>query len=370
MNDRFDDIRPYTDAELPAAMQRIVSSEYFPAVVNYIYPGSKVEDIQQYLLSIKTIEDFQLHVMYDVTRRIIDNSIEEFTFDGFDALDRSQAYLFVSNHRDIMLDSLLLQYALYCNNMTTSEITFGENLMKPSFVVDIGKCNKMFKVYRSGSMREFMEHSQLLSDYIRDRIVNRNTSIWIAQRNGRTKNGLDATDQGLSKMFSMSSDKSLKSYQDLHIAPMSISYEIEPCDGFKTQELYVTKMMGSYTKQPGEDLNSVLTGIQQPKGRVHLSIAPPITLKDFEEYGEVAPNQAHKVLTDIINKRIKSHYKLFPNNYIAYDMRSGGNKYAAEYNVQQKEWFEEHFRMVLAGLPEEKEELESIFLDIYANSVD
>lgn len=370
MNDIFLEIRPYTDQEIPAAMQRLVNNELIKPVASYIYPGRNLDEVKAQILSIKTIKDFQNQIMYDVARRIIDSSIDDFSFDGFDAIDSNKAYLFVSNHRDIVLDSLLLEYALYLCDMPTSEISFGENLMRNQFIVDIGKSNKMYKVFRSGNMREFMEHSQLLSEYIRDRIVNQNKSIWIAQRNGRTKDGNDATDQGICKMFSMSTELSLQSYVDLHIAPMSISYEFEPCDGYKTQEVYITRKEGTYTKQPNEDLISILTGIQQPKGRVHISISPVITMEDFAQYGEVNPVRAHKVLTDIINKRIRSHYHLYPNNYIAYDILNGGNTYSSLYSQEQKMVFEKRFHQIIGSLIGEKNQLEEIFLGIYANPVD
>ncbi|MDD2595887.1 MAG: acyltransferase [Bacteroidales bacterium] len=369
MTDKFADIRPYNDEEIPAAMQRIVGSELFPVVANYIYPGEDIEMLRCMFLKINTIEQFQYNVMYDVYKKINDNSITQFSYSGFDTMSVDKGYLFVSNHRDIVLDSLLLQYALYCNRLPTSEITFGENLMSHPFIVDIGKSNKMFKVFRSGNMREFMEHSKQLSEYIRDRVVKRDTSIWIAQRNGRTKDGTDITEHGLTKMLGMSSDRSMQSYIDLNIKPMAISYEIEPCDAFKTQELYLTKINGKYVKQQGEDLQSIVTGITHSKGRVHLAVAS-VSPDDFAEYGDINQAHLHKIVAEVIDKKIHANYKLFPNNYIAHDMRSHSNKYGEHYTNEQKEWFVEHYNHSIEALKGDRDELSSIFLGIYANPVD
>ena len=177
--------------------------------------------------------------------------------------------MYLSNHRDIMLDASLLQNALLMNGFDTTEITFGANLMQGQLVIDIGKSNKMFRVERpGGSIREFYKASMHLSEYIRHTIVEKKQSVWIAQRNGRTKDGKDRTDQGIINMFRMSSEGKSTSLSQLNLLPVSVSYEWEPCDILKTLELYA-KRQGPYLKKPGEDLNSILTGILQPKGRVH-----------------------------------------------------------------------------------------------------
>ena len=224
-NADFDDIRPYYDREIPAAIQRIVNSDIFPLMVSYVYPGKSLEEIKKLILSFKTIKDFQLEVMRCVNEQVLARSTTGLTYEGIEQLDPQKKYLFVSNHRDIMLDSCLLQYLLYKNGHETTEITFGANLMSSPLVVDIGKSNKMFRVERGGNMKDFYMSSKHLSDYIRYVLTEKNQSVWIAQRNGRTKDGNDETDQGIIKMFCLSkaSDK-IQALSELHIIPISILY--------------------------------------------------------------------------------------------------------------------------------------------------
>ena len=266
----FDDIRPYNHDEFLEAMQRIAHSSSFPILSAYVYPEESVKEIRQRIANYQTVREFQQDTMSKVNQQVIENSITEFSCSGLDKLSSEGHYLYVSNHRDIMLDSSLLQYFLLNHGFDTTEITFGANLMSNQLIIDIGKCNKMFKVERpGGSLKEFYRCSRHLSDYIRFVIQEKGQSIWIAQRNGRTKDGNDTTDQGIIKMFCMSCpDDKIKAIDQLHIVPVAISYEWESCDILKTLELYESQF-AKYTKKPGEDLNSILTGISQPKGRVH-----------------------------------------------------------------------------------------------------
>lgn len=259
---KFDDIRPYYEEEIPAAMQRIANSSSFPLLASYVCPGEPIEQVRQRIASYTNVHDFQTETMRMVNERVIAESISEFSCDGIEHLSPEESYLYVSNHRDIMLDSSLMQYYLVTQGFDTTEITFGANLMVSQLVIDIGKSNKMFKVERpGGNIKDFYRSSLHLSEYIRHVIKEKHQSVWIAQRNGRTKDGMDATDQGIVKMFCMSEPKDkIKALGDLHIVPVSISYEWESCDILKALELYQSQF-AKYTKKPGEDLNSILTGI-------------------------------------------------------------------------------------------------------------
>ncbi|MBS5896198.1 MAG: 1-acyl-sn-glycerol-3-phosphate acyltransferase, partial [Prevotella buccae] len=235
----FDDIRPYNDAEIPAAMQRIAKSDAFPLLASWIFPDRKLEDIREMVSRLTTTWDFQRQVMMPVNLQIIGRTINRLTFSGMEQLRPDRQYLFVSNHRDIMLDASLLQYLLVKAGRDTTEITFGANLMSPGVVTDIGKSNKMFRVERGGKLKDFYMSSRHLSDYIRHTLLEKRQSVWIAQRNGRTKDGNDHTDQGIIKMFCMSkSEDKIKALSELHIIPVSISYERESCDILKAIELY------------------------------------------------------------------------------------------------------------------------------------
>ncbi|MCI6492206.1 MAG: 1-acyl-sn-glycerol-3-phosphate acyltransferase, partial [Bacteroidales bacterium] len=334
-------------------------------------PDKPTEQVRDMVNNISTIADFQRKVMFHANERIIAQSITEFTFDGMENIENTRNYVYLSNHRDIMLDASLLQNALIMNGLDTTEITFGANLMQGQLVIDIGKSNKMFRVERpGGSIREFYKASMHLSDYIRHTIVEKKQSVWIAQRNGRTKDGTDRTDQGIINMFRMSSEGKSTSLSQLNLLPVSVSYEWEPCDILKTLELYA-KRQGPYIKKPGEDLNSILTGILQPKGRVHFHICEPISELDMEPYNSLSSNDFNKKVASLVDQRICSTYKLWSNNYIAHDMLSGSSDYASEYDESSKAEFLKHLSALDRYENEcNVEELKHIMLGIYASPVD
>ncbi len=367
---QFDDIRPYNAEEIPDAMQRIAASPSFPILAAYVYPDEPLETVRQRIAGYKTVRQFQEETMSMVNERIIRNSITEFSCSGLEKLSPDRQYLYVSNHRDIMLDSSLLQYFLVQNGFDTTEITFGANLMMNPLVIDIGKSNKMFKVERpGGSIKEFYRCSKHLSDYIRHVLTEKGQSVWIAQRNGRTKDGNDTTDQGIIKMFCMSCpDDKVKAIDQLHIVPVSISYEWESCDILKTLELYESQF-AKYTKKPGEDLNSILTGIVQPKGRVHIELCEAIARAELDQLENLTNNEYHKAVATLIDKRIRTAYRLYPNNYIAHDLRYGSTRYKDRYTQEEKDKFVEHLKKLERYDTCDIEKLKDIFLGIYSNPV-
>lgn len=365
-------MRPYVDSEIPAAMQRIADSEYLPLLASYVFPGMDLEQVRGFIRSLHTIDDFQLKVMYTVNRKIIENSITSFTYSGVENIDPQRKYLFVSNHRDIMLDASLMENILADHGIETSEISFGANLMQGQLVIDIGKSNKMYKVERpGGGMREFYLASLKLSQYLHHTINEKGQSAWIAQRNGRTKDGLDRTDQGIIKMFGMSNSKDLVSAIDqLSILPVSVSYEWEPCDFMKAVELCI-KEHGTYTKQPGEDLQSILSGIQQPKGHVHFHFCKPLSRAELEQFDAGQANEFNRSVANLIDSRICPAYCLSPNNYIAHDMLHCSSRHSGEYSTEQKAAFERHigsFDPAQKGCDPVR--FREILLGIYANPVD
>jgi glycerol-3-phosphate O-acyltransferase len=304
-----------------------------------------------------------------VNEQVISRSTTAFSYDGVEQLDPQKKYLFVSNHRDIMLDACLLQYILFKNGHETSEITFGANLMSSPLVIDIGKCNKMFRVERGGTMRDFYLSSRHLSDYIRYVLTQKGQSLWIAQRNGRTKDGCDQTDQGIIKMFCMSCpDDKIRALSELHIIPVSVSYEWESCDVLKALELYESRF-SRYVKKPGEDLNSILTGFLQYKGRVHIELCSPIAREELEAYKGLTNNEYHKAVASLIDRRINSAYRLYPNNYIAHDLRYGSTTYSDYYTDEQRERFVNQLNKLEQYDTCDIDQLKDIFLGIYANPV-
>jgi hypothetical protein len=369
-NEKFDDLRPYYDEEIPEAMNRIAGSEYFPMLASYAYPGREVEEVKRMIRTYSTISDFQLQTMKAVNEQVIARSIRRFTFEGIRELEKEETYLFVSNHRDIMLDSSLLQYALYRSGYRTTEITFGSNLMSSQLVIDIGKSNKMFKIVRGGNAKDFYRHSLHLSEYMRYTISDKRESIWIAQRNGRTKDGIDATDPGIVKLFYMGSpDEPVKALLNLRIVPVAIAYQWEPCDRRKALELYTLRRTGAYTKKPDEDLQSILAGILQPKGDVHIAVGSPLQEADLEPLRGCPNNKFNKQVAALIDEQIRRNCRLSCNNYIAHDLRSQSEHYAAHYTPEEKEAFLTHFRQSLHPEVEDPALLSEIFLGIYANPV-
>ena len=368
---KFDDIRPYYEEEIPAAMQRIADCEVFPLIASYVFPEESVDTARQILKSYKTIRDFQHDAMRRVNEQVIARSISEFSYSGIERLNPDKRYLFVSNHRDIVLDSCLLQYALVMSGFETTEITFGANLMMNPVIVDIGKSNKMFKVERpGGSIKDFYRASNHLSEYIRYAITEKNESVWIAQRNGRTKDGKDQTDQGVIKMFCMSEPKDkIKALVDLNIVPVSVSYEWESCDILKALELYESQYT-KYTKKPGEDLNSILTGILQPKGRVHIELCEPLSVAELSAFENQTSNEYHKSVSKLLDSRINTAYRLYPNNYIAHDLLYGNMKYRSMYTDEQYNAFIKHMTELERYDTCDQERLRDIFIGIYSNPVD
>ncbi len=370
-NPQFEDVRPYYEEEIPQAMQRIASSEAFPLLASFVYPELSIEEARAKISSFKTVYEFQTDTMRKVNEQIIKRSITDFSCSGLDKLDSKKSYLFISNHRDIVLDSCLLQYSFVEHNLPTTQITFGANLMINPLVIDIGKANRMFKVERpGGNMKEFYAGSLHLSEYIRFVITKREESVWIAQRNGRTKNGIDATDQGIIKMLCMSeqTDK-IKAVAELNIVPVSVSYEWEPCDVLKAIELYESQSK-KYTKKPGEDLNSILTGILQQKGKVHFEVCTPITVAELMALENTTRNEYHKAVAKLLDRRINPSYRLYPNNYIAHDMLFGNTRYQGMYTPEEKKAFIEHMKELERYDCSDVDTLKEIFMGIYANPVD
>lgn len=365
----FEDTRPYTDQEIPAAMARIASSPYFQTIVKYLFPDIDFESYKKEFLKISTVNEFQVKVMNQFIGSIIKNTSSSFHFSGLESLSDEKKCMFISNHRDITLDAALLQLALHESGMDTSEITFGSNLMKEPIAVDLGKSNKMFKIVRGGNIYDFYNNSMKVSSYMRYAITQKSQSTWIAQRNGRTKDGDDKTEIAVLKMFSMSSDKKfVENMLELNITPMIISYEYEPCDFLKALELYVSRYQ-KYVKSANEDMSSILKGVTQWKGEINLVVSKSITREELEECDRCEKNGKFQMLAHIIDDRIYSNYKLYKTNYIAYDILHDTKIFCNYYTAQEQEAFVEYMRNGLKDFQGDQDELRSIFLGIYANSV-
>jgi hypothetical protein len=364
----FDDIRAFYDDEVQDVTKKLIHDPIFMTLINYLWPDMTFDDVKKKAEKVNGNIDFQLEFMHGAIRRILEISSNGLSCSGFDQLDPKKAYLFVGNHRDILLDAAILQVLLVEHGLPTTEITFGSNLKEKGFVTDFGKLNRMFTVQREGTSKELYEISRKLSAYIRHTITDKRVSVWIAQRNGRTKDGYDTTQSGLLKMLNISGNKSFsENFSQLNIVPLTISYEYEPCDHLKTQELYLSSLHTKYTKAQGEDLNSIVTGIKQPKGRIHMTAGAPLSEKELQ-YLDKIPNENEKVkaLTAILDKRIHHDYKLHPVNHIACDILHDTNIFEAFYSPEEKNNFVKYMEQQTSLIEGEKEMLQSIFLKIYA----
>lgn len=371
----FEDIRPYNQAEVAAAMQRIAADPHLEQVSRYLFPDQDPAILSGLMASISDTWTFQHKVMLPAMQSIARQTMDSLTYDGFQDLNPTRPYLFISNHRDIVLDAAIFQILLDGAGFPTSQISFGDNLMSGPFVNDIGKSNKMFKVKRMKDLKDFLRSSKVLSQYLRRTLTVDQESLWIAQRNGRTKDGLDHTDQGIVKMFAMSADADtpeafLQSFAQLHIAPFAISYEYEPCDREKTWERYVSQSQ-KYVKAPGEDLRSIITGIQQYKGRVHYQMGPELTREELAAALEgQGKNERFRALAELIDSHINALYTLWPTHYMASDLLHGTQQHRAHYRPEDLAAFETYVQKRLEGLDGPADQLRRLFLTLYANPVD
>lgn len=374
--DLYSDIRPYNDDEIPAALERIVNDPFFVPAVNFAFPEADMERIAEVVRTCKTVDQMQERVMLSIIKRIIDATIDNFTSSGIEGIEKNKGYLYISNHRDITLDSLLLQYTLFTHGLSTTATTLGDNLLRSQFIIDICRINRAVRVIRKTddiSPREFLQNSQHLAEYIRW-YISQGKSMWISQRNGRTKDGIDATDQGVLKMVSLSGPSDfVENFSELSIAPIAISYQYEPCDIKKAIETTVNLMGGSYQKGKNEDVNSILYGIRMPKGDVNITICEPITREELEECGKLPKAEAYKMLKEIIDNRIYKNYKLHDTNYIAHDILHRSKQYSEHYTPAAVKKFKGRMAYAEARFMEYGLDLKTarkVYLGIYAGPVD
>ncbi len=366
----FDDIRPYYDHEAYEALHRIIEYPMFMKLVNNLWPNMSWEEVKAKAEKVNRVMGFQVEFMHPAIRTILARSANGLTCSGFEHLDKNAAYLFVANHRDILLDAAILQILLVEHGFDTSEITFGNNLMEKDFMTDFGRINRMFTVLREGTARELYEISQKLSAYIRHTITEKKVSVWIAQRNGRTKDGNDQTQTGLLKMLNISGKGSFEeNFKELKIVPLTISYEYEPCDVLKIKELYLSGLLTKYIKAEGEDVTSIVTGIIQPKGRIHVNVGTPIVNELKSMDSSINDNEKIKLLTSLVDKQIYKGYKLWEVNYIAANIFNNSNQYALHYSLKEKEDFVAYIHTKIKNMEGEKDSLFSLFIKMYAGVV-
>lgn len=321
----FDEIRPYNDREAAEALRRASNNPLMERISAFLFPGKDPDILRNTLNTVSGVDDFQTRVMYPAVRSIITKTTKGLTFDGLNYFRDGNCFTMLSAHRDIVLDSAFIQYILKDNGLPLTEIAVGDNLISQQFVEDLMRSNRMIKVVRSSNPREVYTTSKVLSEYMRQRVSgDAPASVWIAHRNGRTKNGWDETEQGLIKMLSMSGPADfVENLAQMRIMPVAVSYEIESCGVQKAFETYVRAATGQYVKRPGEDLQSIISGIVQQKGRVHITFCEPIGRSELEECALLDKNERFRALAAIVDKRIVAGMKVWPVNIAAAEMLSG-----------------------------------------------
>jgi 1-acyl-sn-glycerol-3-phosphate acyltransferase len=365
----FDAIRPFHDNEINQAIQSVVAHPMMKALMNFTFPD--IEDFvwENKLKTVNSIQEFQEKFIYHAVQKIINSTSDGVSTSGFEKLEKETAYLFISNHRDIILDTSLLNASLYDHKLIMTASAIGDNLVKKPFLKILSKLNRNFLVQRGLPPRELLASSKLMSDYIRNLILEQNRSVWIAQREGRTKDGNDATHPGVLKMLAMAAenDTVLTYFKKIKIVPVSISYEYDPTDALKMPQLLALANNEVYIKEKNEDFTTLLSGIMGQKKGIHIHIGDvlDVALADIEKSIDNS-NKQIQALAQVIDDAILKNYKLWPTNYIAYDLLHKTNKFENFYSPQEKSRFEKRLGLKIDGT---NHILYEGFLSMYANPV-
>lgn len=366
---RFDSIRPFHDSEINAAIKDVVNHPMMKALMNFTFPNVDDQVWKDQLLNTHSIKDFQCTFIYKSLMQVLERSSEGLTTSGFEDLDKNTPYLYISNHRDIILDTSLLNACLMEHNMIMTASAIGDNLVKKSFIYTLSKLNRNFLVQRGLSPRELLQSSKLLSEYIGYLLQEDNRSVWIAQREGRTKDGNDATHQGVLKMLAMGAGQTpiMDYFKNLKIVPVSISYEYDPTDALKMPQLLAEAKQEIYVKEKNEDFVTLMSGIMGQKKHIHIHLGKVLDfeidqIKENFENG----NKQIQALAQVIDDSILQSYKLWPTNYIAVDLLNKSDQYKSKYTEAEKQLFERRLEMKIDV--NNSTEYEG-FLAMYANPV-
>lgn len=365
---KFDTIRPFYDVEVNPALKANLKHPMLKAMMNFAFPVVEDEVWKNQLLKTHSIRDFQCNFIYEIIQKVLSKSSEGLSTSGFEKLEKNTAYLFISNHRDIILDTSLLNAALFEHNLVMTASAIGDNLVKKDFLKTISKLNRSFIVQRGLTPREMLQSSQLMSEYIEQLIMHENRSVWIAQREGRTKDGNDVTNSGVLKMLTMASKGNAMDYlKNIKIVPVSISYEYDPTDALKVPQLVAEANQEIYVKSDNEDFQNILSGIMGQKKRIHIHIGNILNSELDVINAEFSnTNKQISALTDVVDASIISTYKLWPTNYIAYDILYKTNIFSKEYSDEEKSLFERRLELKIDA---KNPQVVDSFLAMYANPV-
>ncbi len=366
----FDVIRPYNNEEIQAAIPRIIKDETFHLMMDYLFTPEKKEQVISDLSVVKNVSEFQKAFSLPVVLSVINKTTDGISHSGFENIDDNSSYVYMANHRDIVLDSSLLGAVHIEVGLKTHQATWGSNLLVSDLIVDLGKSNQMITVFREGSRKELLLNSQRLSRYIRKSITELKKSVWIAHRKGRAKDGFDKTDVSILKMLTLSGDQDIKGrLTQLNITPITISYEWEPCDAMKVREVYLSRDQ-NYVKASDEDFNSIIGGLTGQKGRIHVAMGKPINdeIIKIDNQG-INNNQFVGKVAELVDKQIYANYKLWPSNYLAFDMLNNSNDFSEHYDDNTKTKFEDRYKNTALITQHDNKDIRKLFLLLYANPV-
>ncbi len=366
---KFDKIRPFYDSEVNHALQNAVHHPMMKALMNFTFPTIDEEIWKEQLKRTHSIRDFQINFAYQAVKKVLEKTSDGMTTSGFENLEPNTSYLFISNHRDIILDTSLLNVCLHDHGLVMTASAIGDNLVKKDFLLNLSKLNRNFLVQRGLTPRELLESSKLMSEYICQLLCRENRSVWIAQREGRTKDGNDATHTGVLKMLGMASDEGslMKYFKKLKIVPVSISYEYDPTDALKMPQLMAEANDEIYIKEKNEDFNTLISGIIGPKKHIHLHAGKILDTEiDIILTENDNTNKQIQALAQAIDDSILQSYKLWPTNYIAYDLLHNSNEYSSNYSDNEKQLFERRLELKIDA---NNDTMRESFLAMYANPV-
>lgn len=369
--EQFDPIRPFEPDELPDVFDRLLHNEQFSSVLAYLYPDVPKEALAAKMHACKDNLDFQKTFCYGFLVQLLTRLSKGCDID-IASLDTDSRYTFISNHRDIVLDSALLDKLLIDAGFnTTCEIAIGDNLLKLPWVKDLVRVNKSFIVERALSMREMLMASKRLSEYMHFVIAEKNDNIWIAQREGRAKDSNDRTQEAILKMMVMGGEGSIiDRLKQLHLVPLAISYEYDPCDYLKAAELQARRDNPGWQKGPMDDVTSMQTGIMGYKGYIHYQCADCIDSYLDTIPADTPKTELFRLIADHIDRQIFAGYRLYPNNYVALDLLHGDSAHASHYTAEDKAQFEAYLKGQLDKIEMEGKDdayLREQMLKMYAN---
>jgi hypothetical protein len=366
---QFDSIRPFYDAEVNAAIREIVDDTMLDAMMQFTFPEDQSKSWKERMKHTHSLRDFQINFIYPAVKKVLEMSSEGLTLGGFEQLEPNTAYLFISNHRDIILDTSLLNASLYENGLVMTTSAIGDNLIKKPFLQILSRLNRNFAIKRGVTGRALLESSLLVSQFIHKSLLRENRSVWTAQREGRTKDGNDLTQKGVLKMLTLAEKGSnpFGFFDKIQLVPVSISYEYDPTDSLKIPELIAKSKEEIYVKRENEDFITLLSGIMGSKKRIHIQVNKILTEEVRQLKKEDLPqNEKLSKLSDLIDREIWKGYKLWPSNYIAYDLLQQKSQFASQYTEVEKASFEKR----LSQKVNQKNPLEvENFLQMYAHPV-